>query len=318
MLPLLCNLPRWERSLPELRKANEALWKHQSRYTIQSGARCLLRQLTVLLFRFLHLSLHIDACHLGTFDIMKGIQFFLLFLVLSASLLCTSEAARSRTSNQNSFRRAANGIYQTLSSLFGEDNIKGLYKVRQPLPPTFPTKRFCLTEKNTWGRHRGHWPANRKLAGSGPTQQFNECRFGISALARLKWFIDLCHLNKTGHIVLIRPWSPRQTVAIYRASVSYAISAAASACLRASKRRVAAPGRRQHAPTTSRVPLFKKSLFVRSSFSPKPQRGSSTEWILSWTPSGRSGQTYWTWWALIVSLKISAGEANIVTVCEVL
>lgn len=61
---------------------------------------------------------------------MKGIKLFIVFLVLSASLLCTSEAARSRTSNQNSFRRAANGIYQTLSSVFGEENIKGLYKVR--------------------------------------------------------------------------------------------------------------------------------------------------------------------------------------------
>uniref|UniRef100_H3DEE6 Bri3 binding protein n=2 Tax=Tetraodon nigroviridis TaxID=99883 RepID=H3DEE6_TETNG len=71
---------------------------------------------------------HIPASHPGTFDKMKGINIFLVFLVLSASLLCTSEAARSRTSNQNSFRRAANGIYQTLSSLFGEDNIKGLYK----------------------------------------------------------------------------------------------------------------------------------------------------------------------------------------------
>ena len=60
---------------------------------------------------------------------MKGIRFFVFFLVLSTSLLCTAEAARSRTSNQNSFRRAANGIYQTLSSVFGEDNIRGLYKV---------------------------------------------------------------------------------------------------------------------------------------------------------------------------------------------
>lgn len=60
---------------------------------------------------------------------MKGIRFFVIFLVLSASVLYRTEAARSRTSNQNSFRRAANGIYQTLSSVFGEDNIRGLYKV---------------------------------------------------------------------------------------------------------------------------------------------------------------------------------------------
>ncbi|KAF3851138.1 hypothetical protein F7725_012910 [Dissostichus mawsoni] len=62
------------------------------------------------------------------FGSMKGIRVFALILVLSVSLLCTAEAARSRTSNQNSFRRAANVIYQTLSSVFGEDNIRGLYK----------------------------------------------------------------------------------------------------------------------------------------------------------------------------------------------
>lgn len=60
---------------------------------------------------------------------MKGIRFFVVFLVLSVYMLSTAEAGRSRTSNQNSFRRAANGIYQTLSSVFGEDNIRGLYKV---------------------------------------------------------------------------------------------------------------------------------------------------------------------------------------------
>lgn len=60
---------------------------------------------------------------------MKRLQILVVFLVLSVSLMYTAEAARSRTSNQNSFRRAANGIYQTLSSVFGEDNIRGSYKV---------------------------------------------------------------------------------------------------------------------------------------------------------------------------------------------
>uniref|UniRef100_A0A3Q3FHQ1 Bri3 binding protein n=1 Tax=Labrus bergylta TaxID=56723 RepID=A0A3Q3FHQ1_9LABR len=41
---------------------------------------------------------------------------------------CHLGTGRSRTSTQNSFRRAANGIYQTLSNVFGEDNIRGLYK----------------------------------------------------------------------------------------------------------------------------------------------------------------------------------------------
>ncbi|PWA15864.1 hypothetical protein CCH79_00008982 [Gambusia affinis] len=61
---------------------------------------------------------------------MKESRIFVIFLVLSASLLCTAEAGRGRSgsSSQNSFRRAANGIYQTLSSVFGEDNIRALYK----------------------------------------------------------------------------------------------------------------------------------------------------------------------------------------------
>lgn len=53
----------------------------------------------------------------------------MVVLLFSLSLLYTSEAARSsRNTPSNSFRRAANGVYQTLSSIFGEDNIKGLYK----------------------------------------------------------------------------------------------------------------------------------------------------------------------------------------------
>lgn len=134
---------------------------------------------------FLHLFSHIPASHPGTFDKMKGINIFLVFLVLSASLLCTSEAARSRTSNQNSFRRAANGIYQTLSSLFGEDNIKGLYKVRWALPFRFPKKHFCLIKRHVT-------PSSRLLAceqetsGLRPNHQFNECRFEISALSSFK------------------------------------------------------------------------------------------------------------------------------------
>ncbi|KAJ8379858.1 hypothetical protein SKAU_G00006360 [Synaphobranchus kaupii] len=60
---------------------------------------------------------------------MKGIKLLVVLFVLSAYLLC-ADSARSRkdSSNQNSFRRAANGFYQMLSNIFGEDNIKGLYK----------------------------------------------------------------------------------------------------------------------------------------------------------------------------------------------
>lgn len=63
---------------------------------------------------------------------MKGSRVLVVVLVLSVSLLCPAVAGRGRSggSNQNSFRRAANGIYQTLSSVFGEENIRALYKVR--------------------------------------------------------------------------------------------------------------------------------------------------------------------------------------------
>ena len=63
---------------------------------------------------------------------MKGGKRVVIVLVLFASLLCAAEAARRKdSSTQNSFRRAANGIYQTLSNVFGEDNIRGLYKVSE-------------------------------------------------------------------------------------------------------------------------------------------------------------------------------------------
>ncbi|XP_056150849.1 BRI3-binding protein [Lampris incognitus] len=60
---------------------------------------------------------------------MKGTRVSVVLLVLLV-LLCAAAAARSRkdSSNQNSFRRAANGIYQTLSNIFGEDSVRGLYK----------------------------------------------------------------------------------------------------------------------------------------------------------------------------------------------
>ncbi|XP_028313544.1 BRI3-binding protein [Gouania willdenowi] len=59
---------------------------------------------------------------------MRRQGFLVFLLVLSCSMASLAEAARSRTSNQNSFRRAANGVYQTLSSVFGEENIRGFYK----------------------------------------------------------------------------------------------------------------------------------------------------------------------------------------------
>lgn len=114
---------------------------------------------------------------------MKGIKYFIVFLVLSASLMCTSEAARSRTSNQNSFRRAANGIYQTLSSVFGEDNIKGLYKVRHEL--VFPDV-IILARRNQHVRRSSWLMAERKLARSGPTINLTDAILGISGFSQLQ------------------------------------------------------------------------------------------------------------------------------------
>ncbi|XP_077456600.1 BRI3-binding protein [Stigmatopora argus] len=59
---------------------------------------------------------------------MKVTTRVFLLLMLSACVLSAVQAARSRTSSQNSFRRAANGVYQTLSNVFGEENIRGICK----------------------------------------------------------------------------------------------------------------------------------------------------------------------------------------------
>lgn len=55
-----------------------------------------------------------------------------VFLSVFLAFVLLTEAARSRkdSSSQNSFRRAASGFYQTLSNIFGEENIRALYKVR--------------------------------------------------------------------------------------------------------------------------------------------------------------------------------------------
>ncbi|XP_066544862.1 BRI3-binding protein [Amia ocellicauda] len=60
---------------------------------------------------------------------MKAVRSLAMAAVLVASLFC-AEAARSRkdSSSQNSFRRAANGLHQALSNVFGEDSIRALHK----------------------------------------------------------------------------------------------------------------------------------------------------------------------------------------------
>lgn len=61
----------------------------------------------------------------------------LLALLLGGTAGPGAWAARSRgAEKQNSLRRAASGLYQGVSGLFGEDNVRALQKVRRrPLSP---------------------------------------------------------------------------------------------------------------------------------------------------------------------------------------
>ncbi|XP_076853967.1 BRI3-binding protein [Brachyhypopomus gauderio] len=49
-------------------------------------------------------------------------------LVLASLLMADAGRSRKEPGSPNSFRRAASGFYQALSSVFGEDNIRSLYK----------------------------------------------------------------------------------------------------------------------------------------------------------------------------------------------
>lgn len=56
-------------------------------------------------------------------------KLMLALLLLAAAVLC-AQATRNRAHDkQNSFRKAASGFYQTLSSVLGEDNVRALQKV---------------------------------------------------------------------------------------------------------------------------------------------------------------------------------------------
>ncbi|KAG2471315.1 BRI3B protein, partial [Polypterus senegalus] len=64
---------------------------------------------------------------------MKGEKAFVVLAVVTVLLSGTlrAEAARSRREpvySQNSFRRAASGLYQSLSNLIGEDNVRALHR----------------------------------------------------------------------------------------------------------------------------------------------------------------------------------------------
>ncbi|XP_023694727.1 BRI3-binding protein [Paramormyrops kingsleyae] len=61
---------------------------------------------------------------------MQGVKLILVLAMVLFVSLHGADSARARKDfgSQNSFRRVANAFYQTLSSIFGEDNIRALYK----------------------------------------------------------------------------------------------------------------------------------------------------------------------------------------------
>lgn len=84
--------------------------------------------------------------------------------VLLCGVLMMAEAARSRkewSGGSGGLRRAASGVYHSLSSVFGEDNIKALYKVHNTLrhctlravgPPRYTHTHPGVPQY--WYRHR--------------------------------------------------------------------------------------------------------------------------------------------------------------------
>lgn len=82
---------------------------------------------------------------------LRGPLLLLLLLLLGAAGP-GARAARSRGADrQNSLRRAASGLYQGVSGLFGEDNVRALQKVRcrspPPLSPPVPSPRCSGGER---------------------------------------------------------------------------------------------------------------------------------------------------------------------------
>ncbi|KAM6111765.1 BRI3-binding protein [Pterocles gutturalis] len=69
---------------------------------------------------------------------LPALLLLLLALLLGGSAVPGARAARSRgTEKQNSFRRAASGLYQGVSGLFGEDNVRALQKFFSRLTERF-------------------------------------------------------------------------------------------------------------------------------------------------------------------------------------
>lgn len=60
---------------------------------------------------------------------MKARKLVVFLVVILASVLVESARSRKDSSSQNSLKRAASGFYQTLSNVFGEENIRALFKV---------------------------------------------------------------------------------------------------------------------------------------------------------------------------------------------
>lgn len=96
----------------------------------------------------------------------------LLALLLGGTAGPGAWAARSRgAEKQNSFRRAASGLYQGVSGLFGEDNVRALQKVRPLLPAATRAPRAASPFPRLSEGRVGHRPARgrpRAEPGAGP------------------------------------------------------------------------------------------------------------------------------------------------------
>lgn len=95
----------------------------------------------------------------------------LLALLLGGTAGPGARAARSRgAEKQNSFRRAASGLYQGVSGLFGEDNVRALQKVRPLLPAPTRAPRAASpfpAVRRPRGASHGERPQGAEL-GAGP------------------------------------------------------------------------------------------------------------------------------------------------------
>ncbi|XP_030073759.1 BRI3-binding protein [Microcaecilia unicolor] len=68
---------------------------------------------------------------------MYGVRLLLLLTLLLGGLLCARGARSRNTERPNTFRRAASGVYQAMSGVLGEENVRALQKYFSRLTERF-------------------------------------------------------------------------------------------------------------------------------------------------------------------------------------